>query len=303
MANYQVNFVKFLQDFNIPYSLTGTKHNRKGWVQIGCPFCASSLGTHLGIKLPGIYATCWRCKGKTIPSVIQTILSISWPEVYAILDKYASNGNTQHTKNQKTKLLNKKVNYPMGTTDLTPRHDSYLESRNFDPEYLERIFELKGTGPVGEYKHRIIAPITLDDTLVSFQGRDITNRDKLKYKACENVNEAYPHKHTLYGADLAKSERVIIVEGITDVWRLGPGAIGTFGTSYTSAQIHMIKKNWKQAFILFDPEPTARKSAHNLGATLAITGMSIELLFLEDCDPGDMDDDDAKSLIKDLRIF
>jgi len=303
MANYQVNFVKFLQDFNIPYSLTGTKHNRKGWVQIGCPFCASSIGTHLGIKLPGIYATCWRCKGKTIPSVIQTILSISWPETFALIEQYSFGGKIRQVKKQKSKLIKKKVEYPMGTTNLTPRHDSYLESRNFDPEYLEKIFDLKGTGPVGEYKHRIIAPIILQDTLVSFQGRDITNRDKLKYKACENVEEAYPHKHTLYGANLAKSERVVIVEGITDVWRLGPGAVGTFGTSYTIAQVHMIKKNWKQAFILFDPEPAAHKSAHNLGASLANTGMSVEILYLDNCDPGDMDNDDSISLMKDLRIF
>lgn len=294
--------MKFLHDHNIPYTTSGTKHNRRGWVQIGCPFCAGGAGNHLGIKLPGEFATCWRCKGKSMLQVIQSLLMVSWTEAQTILHKYKT--NTKPKKRQKTeiKLIEKKINLPLGTTDLTPRHDSYLDARGFDPEYLEKIFELKGTGPIGEYKHRIIAPIVLQGTLVSYQGRDITNKSKLKYKACKKENEAFPHKHTLYGADLAKSERVIVVEGITDVWRLGPGAVASFGTSFTSAQIKMLCKEWKQAFVLFDSEPAALQAANHLGTTLAVTGMDVEILSLDKGDPGDMKQCDASALMKELKI-
>lgn len=294
--------MKFLHDYNIPYSTSGTKHNRRGWVQIGCPFCAGGVGTHLGIKLPGAFASCWRCKGKSIPNTIQALLGISWPETRAILSKYETNKKIQQTQKKKIKLIDKKVKFPMGTTDLTPRHDAYLESRRFDPEYLEKVFDLQGTGPTGEYKHRIIAPIVLQDTLVSYQGRDITDKSKIKYKACANEDEALPHKHTLYGADLARLERVVIVEGITDVWRLGPGAVATLGTSFTPAQIKMLCKNWEKAFVLFDPEPTAQKIGNDLGEALGSTGMNVEILSLEGCDPGDMEECDASALMKDLKI-
>ncbi len=294
--------MRFLHDHNIPYTTSGTKHNRRGWVQIGCPFCAGGAGNHLGIKLPGEFATCWRCKGKSMLQVIQSLLMVSWTEAQAILHKYKTNTKARKDKKQKIKLLKKIVKLPMGATNLKPRHDYYLESRNFDPEYLEKTFDLKGTGPIGDYKHRIIAPITLQDTLVSYQGRDITNRAKLKYKACRNVNEAFPHKHTLYGADLAKSERVIVVEGITDVWRLGPGAVASFGTSFTSAQIKMLCKEWKQAFVLFDSEPAALQAANHLGTTLAVTGMDVEILSLDKGDPGDMKQCDASALMKELKI-
>lgn len=300
--NYQINFIKFLHDHNIPYTTSGTKHNRRGWVQIGCPFCAGGVGNHLGIKLPGEFATCWRCKGKTIPNVIQAILEVSWPEARAILSKYETNKKTRQIRKKKIKLINKKVKLPMGTANLTPRHDAYLDARGFNPEYLENKFDLKGTGPIGEYKHRIIAPIVLQGSLISYQGRDITDKSKLKYKACANEDEALPHKHTLYGADLARSERVIIVEGITDVWRLGPGAVASFGTSFTSAQIKMLYKEWKQAFVLFDAEPAAQQAANYLGATLAVTGMDVEILTLDKGDPGDMEQCDASALMKELKI-
>lgn len=294
---------KFLHNFNIPYTTSGTKHCRSGWIQIGCPFCAGGIGTHLGIKLPGIYASCWRCKGKSVPQVIQALLMCSWTQAYTIIQQYSINAGArqQNIAAKKVKLLNKDVKLPSGTINLLDKHDNYLIERKFNPEYLEKIFGLQGTGPIGEYKHRIIAPILWQERLISYQGRDVTGKSELKYKACAEINEAYPHKHSLYGIDLAKRESVLVVEGITDVWRLGPGAIATFGTSFTSSQVKMIHEGFKRAFILFDTEPTAQKIAHELGYMLAALGMKVEILTLDEGDPGDMKQCDANALMKELE--
>ena len=74
-------------------------------------------------------------------------------------------------------------------TELTRPHKNYLIKRNFDPDELEFKWRLVSTGPVGPYKHRIIAPIYFNEKLVSYQGRDITDKAKLKYKACKRILE------------------------------------------------------------------------------------------------------------------
>jgi len=48
---------------------------------------------------------------------------------------------------------------------------------------------------------------------------------------------------------------VIIVEGITDVWRLGDGAVATFTKNFTREQILLLKKkNIKEAFVFYDSD-------------------------------------------------
>lgn len=306
MSNQSINAIKFLRDHNIPYTTSGSKHCRAGWVQIGCSFCAGGVGTHLGICLPGAYASCWRCKGKSMLQVVQSLLTCSWGEAHGLVEQYSVKGSTTGKRGKSTlrkiKLLDKEVKLPPGTTDLTPRHDEYLAKRGFDPEYLERMFELNGVGPIGGYKHRIIAPIALQGRIVSYQGRDITGKSDLKYKACAEIDEAYPHKHTLYGIDLAKKESVVVVEGITDVWRLGPGAVATFGTSFTSAQVKMIHTGFKRAFVLFDGELAAQKAAQELGHMLAVAGVDVEVLLLGEGDPGGMVQDEADGLARELLV-
>jgi hypothetical protein len=87
------------------------------------------------------------------------------------------------------------------------------------------------------------------------------------------------------------------VEGITDVWRLGRGSVATFGVIYTHAQIMMIKKaGIKRAFILYDPEQEAQAQAAKLAYTIASFVPEVEVLNGFNCDPGDMSQEDVKSL-------
>ena len=165
---------------------------------------------------------------------------------------------------------------------------------------MSRVWGLLGTGPIGEYKFRIVAPIEFEGRLVSYQCRDITGRAALPYLACAQENEVRDHKHCLYGMDLVPGHSVVIVEGIADVWRLGPGAIATFGIGYTTEQVDLMRR-WKRRFVLFDSaDPQALEKAEQLADMLSGFGGWTEILEIDSSDPGAMDQEDANDLMKEL---
>lgn len=298
------NASKFLLDYKIDHIESGNKHCKRGWVNVHCPFCEGSRDYHLGVNLIGGYGNCWRCKGKSLPAVVQALTQCSWAEAYKIVKLYGGR------LTQSSKILYKttgfdssvEVELPGGCGPLTKKHKNYLEGRDFDADWLEEMYDLKGTGPVGDYKHRIIAPITWDGNLVSYQGRDVTGKSGLKYKACCQDDEAMDHKNTLYGIDIVKGQSVIVVEGIADAWRLGPGSVATFGTSFKPTQVRMLKERFTRIFLLYDSEKTAQANARILAVQLASMGKEVEILHLDQGDPGEMSQDDADNLMREVGL-
>jgi len=142
---------------------------------------------------------------------------------------------------------------------------------------------VKGTGPISlldgiDYKHRILAPITLNEKVVSFQARDITNKSHLKYMACPKRREIIDHKHTLYGLDQCSRTHGLVVEGIFDVWRLGPGAVATFGIEFTKQQVCLLVDRFARVTVVFDDDRQAIKQARKLQAELEIFGVPTDII-------------------------
>jgi hypothetical protein len=137
--------------------------------------------------------------------------------------------------------------------------------------------------------------------VASFQGRDITDKQFAKYKACPQEYEKIHHKHILYGKQEAWGDTGIIVEGITDVWRFGPRAAGTFGIKYTRKQLRAIRDAFDRVFILYDPEDQAQEQAEKMKAELAGYKKEVEVIIEKlEQDPGSMKQEDADHLIKQL---
>ena len=106
----------------------------------------------------------------------------------------------------------------------------------------------------------------------------------------------------MYGLDEVDTDTLVVVEGITDVWRLGPGAVATFGTGYKPSQILMMSQ-FERIFLLFDSEqddPNAIKRSEELANTLSSIGKEVEIIELDEGDPGDLKQEDADHLMKDL---
>ena len=177
-----------------------------------------------------------------------------------------------------------------------------MSDRGFDPDYLEKKYSLLGTGPISSldkinYKFRIVAPIFWGDKQVSFQGRDITDRHKLKYITCPKDRELVFHKDILYMPWLLLHDLGICVEGITDVWRLGTPAFATFGIEYTRIQVRLISRLYKRVAVVFDDEAQAVIQANKLVGELKFRGVDAWRVSI-DGDPGGMSQTDADYLIK-----
>jgi len=294
------DFESFCQDNSVDHSTEGSKHTSPGWIQMECPFCSGNPGHHLGFNIVKGYFNCWRCGFHPMDKVVSSILNCSTAHAKSVIKNYRGEPSPPTAKKEDVKRASKLV-LPIGCDALYERHFIYLAKRQFNGKKLASTWNLLGTGPVGPYKFRIIAPIYHMNRMVSYQGRDITGKSPLRYKACKKEDEVRDHKHCLYGLNKVDGDSVVVVEGITDVWRLGPGAVATFGIEYTPVQVSLLKK-FKNAFILFDTaDPQAVTQAFNLGEELNAFGVEVEVIEITGSeDPASMPQREADILMKEL---
>jgi hypothetical protein len=296
------NCRKFYEDHRIDYydGEYQHKHCRPGWIQKECPFCSGNPGLHLGYNEISGYFKCWRCGYHSIDEVIRTLIGVSWSHAKELKRGYGGRAHRQKPIFG-PKYKDIQVALPEGTGPMKKAHKEYLRQREFNPAILEDIWDVLGTGKTGKYKNRIIAPIYHKGELVSYQGRDITGKSDIRYKACEKENEKILHQEVLYGYDLTDKTSVVVVEGITDAWRLGPGAAGTFGLGVSAGQLKLLSE-FKNIFVLRDfTDPQALVEAESLVAELSILGKHAEMIWIEKgTDPADLTQQEADWLMREL---
>lgn len=278
---------KFYSDYCVPVTTRG-KHVRKGWLNTTCPFCNMDGG--IGVHIATGAVKCWGCGKHSQIDLLMKLFRFDYSEAKELLDEYTNKRNPkQHTETKDTPRESKNTvcTYPCGTAELTERHKRYLVERGFNVSYLQNTFGLLGTGNLGDYKFRIIAPIYYRGIFVSYQGRDITGKSDLRYKACKQENEVIPHQEVLYAYDLVERDRCLVVEGITDCWRMGPGAVCCFGIAFTIAQVNLLA-SFRQVYILFDAEEQAQRQARILAVMLAARGVEVEILDISDTKPEEL---------------
>jgi transposase-like protein len=290
--------ISFLTEHAIEFWETG-KNTSVGWVSLQCPLCSDN-SNHGGIELKTGRYSCFRCGTHWLVKIIAKLTNTNFSKAKKILNKYSSdNKYIIKTEQNDHKYINK-IKFPSGTQQLTERAKSYLIKRKFDPEYLAREWGLMSTGNTGEYKFCILAPIYLNHELISYQCRDITGRAKTPYRPCHIDQSVYNFEYSLYGIDKAKNRKCVVVEGITDVWRLGPGAVATFGIKFTSKQVTLLVKNFDHISILFDPEMDAQNQADKLYHLLRGYDIDTNVFTLESGDPGSLSDYEARKIMKEM---
>lgn len=303
-----MNIIQLYEDYGIDYKTEGHKHCREGWVNIPCPFCTGNPGYHLGFPLDGFVFKCYRCGKHGVYEVISKLLSVSTKEAKQIVTQYS--GKIQKPV---SKPVIKSIGFklPSGLVDLQPPHRRYLTDRGFDPQYLRDNWEIMGTGPLSflsdgkkqiDYKHRIFIPIFWKGKMVSFQTRSIkknTEHGDLKYIACPKNREIIHHKDIIYAHrnwEKIRGETGIVVEGVTDVWKLGENAVATFGIEYKPKQVNILAKAYKRIAVVFDEEPQARRQAKKLVEELTLLGVDAWWVPI-DQDPGSMTKEQARKLV------
>lgn len=287
------DFARFFKDHGMPYWTEG-KNVSPGNVNIKCPFC-SDKSNHMGGNPVTGQVSCWRCGSHSLKDLI---LSISVGDYKRVFERYGTKTKGGGQAQKQRREVAGKCKLPSTDTALNYRAGKYLQSRGYDPEKLVAEYGILSTGPVGRHKFRVIIPVHHDGDIVSFVGRDYTGKHPIRYLTATPEEEEIHHKNLLYAADDAVFDDVLVVEGITDVWRIGRGAVATFGTTFTAKQVWRLSEMKKAVWILFDAEPEAQQHAADLAEQLRLLGCRAERILLPPGvnDPGELHEDQVKKI-------
>lgn len=295
------NAEKFCFDHQIPIAPRGHQHNRHGWVNVSCPYCQGGSGYHLGINIVDAYSSCYRCGHHWIVKTISLLARTTIQQAFVLIKQYSSGSILQ----EYNKIIQRKdkLEFPAGVGRMQKMHFDYLKGRNFNAS-ITREWELMGSGIHGEQAFRIVAPIRLDGSLISYQGRDITDKSPMKYKNCPDEEQVFPHKAMIYGIDkCGKNKKILIVEGVFDVWKIGPGCGSTLGIEWTQAQARMIANRFNEFVLLYDTEEQAQEKALLLYNYLTVRGLSGEIATINiGKDPGGLTQKQAKEIRGDFGL-
>ena len=295
----EFDIIAFLDDNYIDYQTAG-KNIGQGHIGLeNCPFCDAG-GCHFGIRMSSNVGSCWVCgESGAAPKIVQAITNLAWGEVFKILrlnlneDRWIPESPTPGDD----------VIFPSGITKVNRSAEEYLWSRDFDYEFIARKYKVKCTesnsyleieGHKWNFSRRVIIPIIMENMTVAYTGRSYIGKDP-KYFNSPTEACIIPPASCIYNIDTVK-EIGILVEGLTDVWRMGDESASMQGVKYTDEQIHYIgKKNLKKAFVLFDPgaDEAAKKLCKALGSVVP----EVHKITLNgDADPGELTAPEAMHL-------
>lgn len=293
----------YLDDRGINWSTEG-KNISNGWIGLNCPFC-NDHSNHMGINLQSLTVSCWKCgKRGNVLTLVMNIDQCSFNRAKLIIPKFTLTEFSHLIKPIRTPADH--TIFPGGTSEiLLPIHRNYLKKRGYDPDEIQRKYDILGVGPtLDNWKFRIIIPVYLHGELVTYLGKDTTGLQEIPYKNAPVEKSIVQCKHTLYGIDQVR-DTAIIVEGVFDAWRIGQGAVPCFGTQYTIDQL-LLLKNVKRVFVLFDgkkeDDGEAIKFAHRMANDLTAIVPEVEVLELDEGDPDTMTADEVWELRREINI-
>ncbi len=300
----RIDFVSLCRDNGLDFITEGHHHCSTGWCQLHCPYCSNGdHGFHLGFNIENQNFSCWKCGGKkTIPTYERLLRTSDRREVFRVLNKYQLNGsNTQEIK-KKPKPRKRRCPEPPGLGDLQRQHKLYLKRRGFSFKRLAREWGLKGTCHLSlEWNWRIIAPVKDEEgDVCAYNGRIIKDGVKPKYRLTKNDDITINPDSLLYGIDKVDVNKgVVIVEGMTDSWRMGFGAVATLGIKWTNAQANILRK-FPKRFVMYDDAPDAQKQAKSLAKYLSAFPGETEVITGIEGDPGELSQKEADRIMKEL---
>lgn len=299
-----------LQNFDITSYLktkgitvhTAGKNVQEGWIGIKCLWCGDQ-SNHLGINLHSKIMKCWKCK-VTGPAtrIVQKLEHCSSDEAEDIAERFFEYYIQEKKDEWKCSIKPEEVIPKYASENPLQIHVDYLKHRNFDPFEIKRKYKILFTDHHAErnMKWRILIPIIMDRQIIGWTARDVTGKAELRYKSSDLDKYLVNPDTILYNFDTVY-HTAFIVEGPTDVWRLGEGSCAPLGTEFNNYHVNaFIMRGIQRAFLIFDPEPEAQKLAHKMAAMLEVVIPQVEIITLEKGDPGDLSPKEALQLKEEL---
>lgn len=143
---------------------------------------------------------------------------------------------------------------PLLSPEVPEKAHRYLFDRGFDIQDLANKFfvhyapegtvwqeAVEGSGSKDKvlFEGRLLIPVIQGRHLVGYQLRRLVDlpKDPFKY-----LNSTFRKSRCLYNRDIAmRYMDIVLVEGVTDVWRIGPHSVAMFGKDLNSYQIELLK--------------------------------------------------------------
>lgn len=275
MQSTEERLVELFIKYRVEFRRAGeNKHVRPGWVGVSCPMCGDNGDFHMGINLRYLYGSCWLCGKHSFYDIVTAIGRFDWADVKPIKEDLALTSRPFDNKRRG------KYRPPADLHPLTDRHLRYLRDErriDVDADWFP-AYGLKSVGFAdAKYKFRIFMPVTLGLKEVSFTTRS-TLKTGVRYLSAAAENEEVSHKELLFGEDFVRST-IMVHEGPMDAMAVGPGAVATFGTSYSKQQLYRIAR-YPKRYICFDTEPIAQRRAERLADDLSmLPGLTFNLVI------------------------
>lgn len=259
-----MKFKDILSDYNILTAPAGHEHVREGWIQFDCPYCSKDAHRwRMGYSMERGLVNCWACGSHPLINTVMELTGLPYKKVKKLLD------TIERVRFEEEYKPPGKLVMPPGVKALHSAHKKYLHNRGFDWKKIEYIWKVQGITISSRLSWRIWIPIHYRGEIVSWTTRTISNSKRItRYISASKDEEAIPHTELLYGEDFAR-HAIIVVEGVFDVWRIGQGAVATFGSGYSTRQLERIAKYPMRA-ICFDNELEAQKRARKLVNDLSV---------------------------------
>lgn len=307
-----VNVTSILQELNVFFATEG-KNVTAGWVNVNCPFCHDP-SWHLGINLLTNRASCWKCGRRTsFWFYLKEKFGFDNYRLGKLFEKYATNplqAPEWHQNRASEENVREALKWPSNVKDSPlPIHAKYLKKRGFNPQELTPYYNLKFTGHNAQYvkddqtridfRYRVLAPVMMHGKIVNFIGRDVTETESaIRYKNCPNEEAIITTKDCLYNSDGIK-DIAIIVEGPTDVWNIGFGAVGVIGIKVTKRQIAYLQElHLKKVVLLFDEGAKEEEDKlHDILSIFVPEVFSLDEIWDDYDDPGNL----TKAQVKEIR--
>jgi hypothetical protein len=276
---------ELITQYNPPQAPPGHHHRRRGWVQVDCPLCTPGAGRwRLGIsEAPPHTAACYHC-GRVDLALVLVGWGVPQGRVGATLRALRA-GRAGYTPPGPTTAPAGEYRPPAGVGPLLPAHARYLRGRGYSPEALAQVWGLGGLGVAARHSWSIFCPIAdPQGRPVAWCLRAITDTGRRWYNG-PDAQCRVPVGQCLYGAHWARRGAVVVVEGPSDCWAVGPGAVGVLGVGVAAAQVRALAK-WPQRVICFDSSPEAQVRAERLAEALALHPGQTTVVVLDAEDPG-----------------
>lgn len=295
--------IEILDDLGVNYAVGGQHHHvRAGWIGVDCPSCSPNSGSFkCGISENGFGASCWRCGKFKVRDLILQLSRVDRSTTLAAIGRLWGDVASRASSTASPRVAGKftlPCQLRASESPLSFAQRAYLESRNMAAtvDTLTTQWNLVGSQDiVGPWAFRIFSIIHHDGKPCSWTSRAIGNAGP-RWISASPEQESYPAKSLIYGADLNPSRKLILVEGPSDAWAIGPGAGATLGLKFTPQQLRLLA-DYSDVYVCFDNEPQAQQRACEVQASLLGIVPRVERIELDAEDPGSI----SRWELRDLR--